>query len=291
MVNIQDEIVNSGEYKTFKVDDLLFVDYRCLVEEDHSDVWAHDNYLAYVLGGEKKWKTPTNQIKVKSGDALFIKKGANTVYNYIDKPFIVLFVFIPDHFIRHVVLKHEDLELEENYDECQDNSLVLLSLNNLLESFFQSLIALFSESAVFSKNILKLKMEELVLNVLTQPGNSSLKQYFLTLSHHQKVDISDVMRNNYFRQLSINDFARLSARSISTFRRDFKRTFGTVPGRWLINKRLEYGRFLLENTDQPVSEIMDNCGFKDRSHFTKVFKETFGLSPNKYRTMKSIEVV
>lgn len=287
MVNLQDYIIDSNLFKTFNVDDLLFVEYKCLIDDTQSEIWAHTNYLAYVLGGEKKWKTPTNEIKVGPKEALFVKKGANTVYQYFDQPFFVLFIFIPDDFIRQVILKHPELVLNSHDGTDHDDSLVLLSLNKALDSFFNSLMAFFSEGVVFSKSILKLKMEELVLNILTQPNNDPLKQYFINLGKTQKVDIADIMNANYYRKLSINDYARLCARSLSSFRRDFKRIYGINPSKWLINKRLDYSRFLLETTDQSIDDVMDNSGFINRSHFIKAFKDAFGTSPNRYRHQKT----
>lgn len=287
MVNIQDYIITSGLFKTFEIDDLLFVEYKCLIDEPHSEIWAHSNYLAYVLGGEKKWKTPENEIKVGTGEALFVKKGSNTVYQYFDQPFFVLFIFIPDDFIRKVILKQPEFKFNGNGNPPKDQ-LFLLSLNHVLQSFFHSLLAYFSEGSVYSKNVLKLKLEELVLNILIQPENNRLKQYFFNLGHNQKTYISDVMNANYLRQLSLGDFARLCARSLSSFHRDFKQIFGATPSRWLIEKRLEYSRFLLETTDQSIFEVTCNSGFKNQSHFIKAFKETFGVSPGKYREQKVI---
>ncbi len=39
MVNLQDMIIESKRYKTIKVDDLLFVQYECLVKEDYAQIW------------------------------------------------------------------------------------------------------------------------------------------------------------------------------------------------------------------------------------------------------------
>ncbi|MEM1134980.1 MAG: AraC family transcriptional regulator [Bacteroidota bacterium] len=283
MLNLKDYIIDSKLFKTINIDDLLFVKYSCLVEDSQSEIWAHENYLAYAIGGEKKWKTPESEFKIGSGEALFIKKGANTVYNYYDKPFYVLFVFLPDNFIRKVLDKHPDIISKATKRSYQNEQLCLLALNEVLSSFFNSLLAYFSEGVICSKEILRLKMEELVLNILTQPENHKLKQYFIRIGQSQQVDIEEMMQANYLRQLTLSEFARLCARSLSSFRRDFKKTFGTTPNRWLLSKRLEYSRFVLETTNKPIDEVIDVCGFKNCSHFIKAFKNVFGISPNRYR--------
>ena len=57
MVNLRDFIIQSKLFKTIDIPDLLLVDYQCYVKEHVSDIWSHESYIAYVLGGEKKWKT------------------------------------------------------------------------------------------------------------------------------------------------------------------------------------------------------------------------------------------
>ncbi len=288
MINLQDYILHSGHFNTLKVDDLLFVEYRCLINDKESEIWSHTNYLAYVLGGKKTWKTPSNEIKVSSGEALFIKKGANTVYQYFEEPFLVLFIFLREDFIKSVINKYQQLGMPNSHQEKQDQ-LIKLKMNSVLNSLFQSILAYFSKDAQISENILKLKMEELILSILTQPGNNELKQYFYQLLQYRKSDIREIMNNNFSSPLSIDDFARLSARSLSTFRRDFKDAFNAPPGKWLVNKRLDYSKFLLETTDHSLIEIMEQSGFKNRSHFVKAFKQTFNTSPSRYRS-KKIEV-
>ncbi|WP_458462547.1 helix-turn-helix transcriptional regulator, partial [Paenibacillus sp.] len=47
--------------------------------------------------------------------------------------------------------------------------------------------------------------------------------------------------------------------------------------------RLQYACRLLRTTDAKVSDIAKQSGFSDRRYFTKVFKETYGASPQEYR--------
>lgn len=283
ITNLQDYIQQSRLFKTFNIDDLLFVEYKCLINDQQSDIWAHHNYFAYVLGGQKKWKTPNGDYLVSSGEALFVQKGANSVYQYFDEPFFVLFIFLPDEFIRQTLSKYPDLLTTVESSEVPKDTIINLSLNEVLKSFFKSLFSYFLQPKPPHKSLLKLKLEELILNILTQRDNSTLRQCFLRMGQRPKVDLEEVMKTHYTYPLSIQDYARLCARSLSTFRRDFKTTFKTTPSKWLLKKRLAYSSFLLETTDKPVSEVIDESGFKNRSHFIKVFKETYGLPPNQFR--------
>lgn len=50
-----------------------------------------------------------------------------------------------------------------------------------------------------------------------------------------------------------------------------------------MNYRLEQGRLLLQNTDLPVQEVAERIGYEDPLTFSKMFKNTYGKSPKKYR--------
>jgi transcriptional regulator GlxA family with amidase domain len=91
------------------------------------------------------------------------------------------------------------------------------------------------------------------------------------------------MEKYFMHPLSLNDYARLCARSLSSFKADFFDTFKTSPGKWLMTKRLEHARLLIETTEAPVSEVAANAGFKNTSHFVRIFKETYGRPPLQYR--------
>ena len=234
-------------FKTFKADDLLFVEYKCLIEEEASDIWSHHNYFAHVIGSRKKWKTRKNEYLVSSGETLFAKKGANAVYQYFDEQFLVLFIFISDKFIQCILSKHHKL-IDPGLKPIQSHDSVFqLSPNQILDSFFQSLLSYFLLQEAPHPEILKLKIEELILNILSHSNNVEINHYFLQLGHQHKVDIEQIMRSYFNYPLTIIDYAPLCARSLSSFRRDFKAIFKTTPAKWLIRERLAFSRFLLDN--------------------------------------------
>lgn len=91
------------------------------------------------------------------------------------------------------------------------------------------------------------------------------------------------MEDNFAYNLTLEEFARLCGRSLTTFKRDFAEAYHTSPGKWLIQKRLKYSKYLLETTDKNVTELAFECGFENTSHFIKVFRQTFGLTPLQYK--------
>lgn len=283
MVNLQDFIIDSTLFKTIEVEDFLVVEYRCLVEDHEADIWTHHNYFAYVIGGEKKWKTPFEECKVASGDGLFVRKGVHTVYQYFKEPFYVIFVFLTDDSIRNILLKYPHLTTPSTKRCGEHKSLYKLSMHVGLESTFKTLLNYFSLKKAAIKDVLKLKLEELILHVLHSPEDTGLKNYFINLGSGSAESFKRTMNENYCKPLSVADYAKLCGRSISSFKRDFQHLYGQTPGKWLLKKRLEYSRFLLETTDMQVAEIIDQSGFINRSHFNRRFKSIYRHPPLKYR--------
>ena len=95
--------------------------------------------------------------------------------------------------------------------------------------------------------------------------------------------LPQIMEANFCYNLGLEDFAKLSHRSLSTFKRDFQKHFNQSPGKWLLQKRLDYSAVLLKNPALNVSQVALDCGFQDLSHFSRAFKEKFGVSPANYR--------
>ena len=97
--------------------------------------------------------------------------------------------------------------------------------------------------------------------------------------------MDDVMLNNFHHDLQLEEFAKLCGRSLSAFKRDFKTVYRQTPGKWLMIKRLEYARKLLITTDLNISEIGFDSGFRNSSHFNKLFKEKYNVTPKQYRML------
>lgn len=284
MVNLHDFIVQSKHYQKFEVDDLLFVEYTCLVNDSRSEIWSHTNYFAYVLGGKKMWKTSKNEYLIKNKDLIFVKKGATSVYQYFEDQFYVLFVFIPDDFITKVIKKHgaRSKSTKTILKEETDN-VIVLNPNEIFSNYFDSLLLYFRQHDPPAKALLTTKLEELILSMLHYGTNLEITHYFNEVCSNASLSMQQVMETNFHKNLSQREFARLCARSLSAFKRDFTNLYRNSPGRWLTEKRLEYSKYLLEITHMDIDEIIVESGFANMSHFIRVFKEKFGITPYQFR--------
>lgn len=96
-----------------------------------------------------------------------------------------------------------------------------------------------------------------------------------------KIDIMEFLEENYMYELSMEEIASYTGRSLATFKRDFAKISDLTPQKWLINKRLKVAHDLITTQNMKVSDVYVDVGFKNLSHFYAAFKKQFGYSPRK----------
>jgi AraC-like DNA-binding protein len=110
--------------------------------------------------------------------------------------------------------------------------------------------------------------------------NPELADILFDFTEPGKIDLQAFMNRNYQFNIDINRFAYLTGRSISTFKRDFEKTFGTSPSRWLQQKRLEQAYYLISKKGKKPSDVYIEVGFENLSHFSFAFKKAYGKAPS-----------
>ena len=280
MLNVYDFMKSLPASKQLIVNDLVFADYKCPLSHSRFDMWTHHNYFVYVMKGKKKWFAGDREVMASEGDCIFVKKGAHSIYQYFDDEFCSLFMFVPDYFIRETLIKNQVNIASKNHNAAP---ILCVHTNKILESYFLSLLSYISNAGQPEAKLAELKFKELIMIVATMRENKALAGYFHDLCNTSRPSLQAVMQSNFAYPMKLEEFARLSGRSLSLFQRDFKKIYKTTPGRWLTQKRLEYGRYLLENTDKSVAEVVLDCGLKNSSHFSRAFKEHYGVPPIEVR--------
>ena len=94
-----------------------------------------------------------------------------------------------------------------------------------------------------------------------------------------RANLEEFMMKNFQCNTPIENFARLAGRSLSTFKREFKETFGTTPAKWLKNKRLSEAFYLIRRKNKKPQNIYIELGFENLSHFYVSFKQKYGHTP------------
>ena len=284
MINLFEYINESRNYKKFVIDDLLFVEYKCVVDETKAGIWSDTNYFVFVTSGKKMWKSIYHEYIVEAGDSLFVKRGANLVHQYFEEDYCALMIFISDDFIRNFMGRFSGIVKSNPAVSENTDSVIRIQLDAYLEGYVNSLAFYFGAHGLPDKNLLKLKFEELLLNMFTQPLHKEVAHYLGSLNRSQTVQLQQVMEENFAYNLKLEQLAALCNMSLSSFKRAFNSVYQTAPGKWLLDKRLDFASYLLRSTDKNVNDIAFESGFEDTSNFIRSFKRKFSCTPLQYRT-------
>lgn len=88
-------------------------------------------------------------------------------------------------------------------------------------------------------------------------------------------------------RISVSELAAECRLSQSHFSRAFVRTFGMPPHRWLLNRRVDRAKALIEAGCLSLTDVATSCGFASQSHLNRVFLSVAGTTPSRWRRMKS----
>lgn len=155
----------------------------------------------------------------------------------------------------------------------------MLKLNS--EKVKSSLIDL-KDKIVGSVSMSQQENDQITMDLLQQLilEDPSTKGLIFDLTKKSKLDLEAFMNKHFEYNISIGDFAKLTGRSLSTFKREFKRVFEDSPEKWLKEKRLVKAHYMIKELKMKPSEIYPEVGFENFSHFSTAFKKRFGYSPS-----------
>src|SRR4029077_14107810 len=83
--------------------------------------------------------------------------------------------------------------------------------------------------------------------------------------------------------LTLQELASEVGYSRSHFLRMFRATTGMTPHRYVLKRRVERARQLLEQAELSLAEVAFRCGFASQAHLTVAFRNEFGVTPAEYR--------
>ena len=283
MLNIYEGVRTNPSYRKLEIGEFLFAEYTCGIGEKKLPVWAHSDYLVNVVTGTKTWHTSDGVWRAKPGETLFFKKGAAIVEQHLEKNFCLLMFFISDDFVRSTVQEIAGSLAATPPGTAAIKSAVWVENDVALSAFFQSMRAYIAGKEKPVEPLLRLKSKELIVSILTSGRNAALGAYFRRVGEGTLPAVAEIMEANFRFNLSMEEYARLCHRSLSSFKRDFQNHFQEAPGKWLLRKRLDYSAALLRTSKMNITEIAFESGFEDVSHFSRVFKERFDVPPLAYR--------
>ncbi len=281
MLRVPSEI-KADHFESLKIQETTFVAYRNDFYPAKNDVFFEENAVIYVIEGDKLFTSPEQEVHVKKGDVLFIRRGYYLMSESINESYRSLVFFFEEKLLKEFVGQNLELFTNSNKSLKDQSPILVLKSNETFGKYVESILPYFKSKTNYLNQFLRLKLQEILLHLLEFDSSDQLKVQLLRIYEGQKTDLEYLMNTYYLKPLNTSELAYLSGRSVSAFKRDFSKHFGTAPGIWIKNKKLEHAAFLLKNTQKNVAEVAEIIGYESNSHFIKAFKEKFGHTPKKF---------
>ena len=129
--------------------------------------------------------------------------------------------------------------------------------------------------------LMKICLVKAIQRHFDTPENRRILLASLRAPHLQKI-IAEV-RAKPGAAYNVGTMAAISGMSRSAFAREFLKAYEMTPMRFVTTMRLHRAAELLRSTAMPVKMIAGTVGFASRSHFSRTFKDTFGIDPLNFR--------
>ena len=114
---------------------------------------------------------------------------------------------------------------------------------------------------------------------------SVIKEYKGGLTPSQLKIVIEYIQSHLDQELNLNKLASLIHLSSHYFASLFKQSTGLSPLKYITQSRLEKAKILLRQQDLPIGLICQEVGFKNQSHFTRVFRQYFQITPKAYQDL------
>ena len=256
---------------------MYFDDGKSCLHRNHSHV------LVYMYSGEIVIEERGKTTRLHKGECAFIRKDFSvqmTKQAWNGEQFKAIFLMFTPKFLRSFYNRLYKNTLPKDAKRNKISLCKLPSNRPDIVSLFESMTPYFNSDIEPTEELLQLKMVEGMYVLLNTSKNLYASVFDFT--DPWKIDILDFLESNYMNDISMEEIANYTGRSLSTFKRDFKKCSTLSPREWLIHRRLEAAHELIRKGERKVSEICFEVGFKNLSHFSKIYKEKYGISQTGY---------
>lgn len=193
----------------------------------------------------------------------------------------------------HLFSKYIEPETQDAFlkflEQIGQQSHALISMHNMpitpeMHHIIHQIISC-QKTGMYKRMFLEAKVIELLMLQLEQISQHDCR-VFCTLRRQDFVKIHEAREIVLARTdhpFSLIELARLVGTNQSTLKNGFKELFGTTVFGMVSDLKMDKAKELLLNTRKSISDISEDVGYKNATHFTTAFRKKFGVTPAKCR--------
>jgi AraC-like DNA-binding protein len=230
-----------------------------------------DNLLILCTEGQGSVDTGSRQFAVKPGDTVILPRGVGHAYHSDENdPWTLYWV----HFMG------KDAPTFLSHLRGEDEYCIHSGVEPSLLAGFEQMLAVDTtgyrmDAFIAAANRLRHLLAEFALCRDRQRGEKT--------GSMRPLELQAFMRERLRGSLSLAELAAFSGLTPQHFAMRYKSETGYSPMRHFLHMKMEAACRLLDSTGFSVKAVASHLGYADPLYFSRVFRQTVGLSPTQYR--------
>lgn len=266
--------MNNLDYTSISKIKLLYASASRYGGDWHSS--PHTHYcteIFYVTEGNGQFQIEDKVYPVNAHDLVIVNPNvSHTELSHNANP------------LAYIVLGLEDVEL--SFTEDNDASFCIINLKeikDIVRFYFDQIIKEMKEPTPDAQILCRNLTENLIIHLNRQAN------FTVTLAPVQRrnprvsIAVRQYIDHHFKENITLDMLAELSHVSKYHMVHVFTEEYGISPINYLISKRIEEGKQLLQRTDYSLALIGRTLGFSSPSYFSQAFKKQVNCTPMEYR--------
>ncbi|MEF1304939.1 AraC family transcriptional regulator, partial [Vibrio owensii] len=239
-------------------------------------------YFALALEKDLNWSVEKDgtfaDLKTSPGNIWINPPKTPFTHDVAEPCYFVILAIEEQEFFSHCPLNLEGIELQflNNYNVLDE------TIKGIIELFMLEVKAKGRNGKTYLNNLVSLLATHYIQNYSNYFDLKNNQIAASKFDQHQVDKIDQYIEENIGNNIAVDDLADLLGCSKFYFLREFKKLIGVTPYQYLMNKRLEQARVALSSGSVNIALTAHELGFNDQSHFTRAFKNHFGMTPGQF---------
>ncbi|MHC0517882.1 helix-turn-helix transcriptional regulator [Vibrio harveyi] len=239
-------------------------------------------YFALALEKDLNWSVEKDgtfaDLKTSPGNIWINPPKTPFTHDVTEPCYFVILAIEEQEFFSHCPLNLDGIELQflNNYNVLDE------TIKGIIELFMLEAKAKGRNGRIYLNNLVSLLATHYIQNYSNYFDLKNNQLAASKFDQHQVDKIDHYIEENIGDNIAVDDLADLLGCSKFYFLREFKKLIGVTPYQYLMNKRLEQARVALSSGSVNIALTAHELGFNDQSHFTRAFKNHFGMTPGQF---------
>ena len=219
-----------------------------------------------ISHGDGEIFTDGNMIKTES-NRLFFRTPGMTVEGFT--PYYSIYIVFD---FNKNLYQPPELQTLPQYIDINDDEFI--------KGMFMNIYNAVSNVDQYSDLVIYSSMCQIFLYIIKSTSND------LEFSNATIKKALEYIHDNLSSKLGVNELAAMHGYSLNYFIKAFKHATGKTPVEYINDLRIAHSIILLNETNDSVESISEQCGFVNLSYFFRTFKKKNGVSPSQLRKLK-----